>query len=60
MDKDRIEGSAAQAKGKVKEVAGELTGDTKLETEGKVDQAAGKVRNTVGAIKDAAKESVED
>ena len=27
MNKDRIEGSAEQAKGKVKEVAGKVTGD---------------------------------
>ena len=31
MDEDRIKGSAEQAKGKVKEVAGKLTGDSKLE-----------------------------
>ena len=29
MDKDRIKGSAQQAKGKVKEVAGKATGDKK-------------------------------
>jgi uncharacterized protein YjbJ (UPF0337 family) len=52
MDKDRIKGSAEQAKGKVKEVAGKLTGDAKLEGEGKADKAAGKIRNAVGGIKD--------
>jgi uncharacterized protein YjbJ (UPF0337 family) len=52
MDKDRIEGSAQQAKGKVKEVAGKLAGDSKLEGEGKADQVAGKVQNTIGGIKD--------
>ena len=31
MDKDRIKGSAQQAKGKIKEVAGKATGDKKLE-----------------------------
>ena len=36
MDKDRIKGSAQQAKGAVKEVAGKITGDTKLEAEGKI------------------------
>jgi uncharacterized protein YjbJ (UPF0337 family) len=30
VDKDRIKGSAQQAKGKVKEVAGKATGDAKL------------------------------
>jgi len=52
MDKDRIEGSAKQAKGAVKEVAGKVTGDAKLESEGKSDRAAGKVQNAIGGLKD--------
>ncbi len=60
MNKDRIQGAAEQAKGKVKEVAGKVTGDTKLETEGKANQVAGKIQNTVGGLKDAVKEAVED
>jgi uncharacterized protein YjbJ (UPF0337 family) len=52
MDKDRIKGAANQAKGAVKEVAGKVTGDAKLESEGKADKVAGKVRNAVGGIKD--------
>ena len=60
MNKDRIQGSAEQAKGKIKEVAGKATGDAKLETEGKADQLKGKVQNTVGGLKDAVKEAVDD
>jgi uncharacterized protein YjbJ (UPF0337 family) len=52
MDKDRVRGSAQQTKGKVKEVVGKVTGDAKLESEGKGDKAAGKVRNAIGGIKD--------
>jgi len=52
MDKDRIEGAAEQAKGKMKEVAGKIIGDSKLESEGKTDQAAGKIQNAIGGIKD--------
>lgn len=52
MDKDRLEGSAKQAKGAIKEVAGKVTGDAKLEVEGKSDKAAGKVQNAVGGLKD--------
>ena len=52
MDKDRIEGSAEQAKGKIKEVAGKVTGDAKLEGEGKADQVKGKVQNAIGGLKD--------
>jgi uncharacterized protein YjbJ (UPF0337 family) len=58
MDKDRIEGSFEQAKGKVKEVAGKATGDAKLEGEGKAQQVAGKVQNAVGGVKDSVKEVV--
>ena len=53
MDKDRIKGSAEQAKGKVKEVTGKVTGDAKLESEGKADKIKGKLRNAVGGLKDA-------
>jgi len=53
VDKDRIEGSAEQAKGKIKEAAGKVTGDSKMEAEGKGDQLKGKVQNAVGGAKDA-------
>lgn len=52
MDKDRIKGSAQQAKGAVKEVAGKVTGDAKLEGEGKADKASGKIRNAIAGVKD--------
>ena len=55
MDKDRIEGSAEQAKGKVKEVAGKALGDEKLKADGKADQVKGKIQNAVGGLKDAVK-----
>ncbi len=60
VDDDRIEGSATNMKGKVKEGLGKLTGDAKLEGEGKGDQAAGKVQNAVGGIKDAFREGTRD
>jgi uncharacterized protein YjbJ (UPF0337 family) len=53
VDKDRIEGSANQAAGKVKEWAGKVTGDSKTEAEGKADQVKGKIQNAVGGLKDA-------
>lgn len=53
VDKDRIKGSAEQAKGKVKEWAGKATGDAKTESEGKGEQLKGKARNAVGGLKDA-------
>jgi uncharacterized protein YjbJ (UPF0337 family) len=55
MDKDRIEGAEKGIVGKIKEVAGKVLGDAKLESEGKAGQAAGKVQNAVGGIKDTLK-----
>jgi uncharacterized protein YjbJ (UPF0337 family) len=60
MNKDRIQGSVEQAKGKAKEVIGKVTGDTKLENEGKAQKTTGKIQNIVGGIKDTIKEAVED
>lgn len=51
-DHDRIEGAAKNMGGKVKEAAGDLTGDQKMKAEGKADQMEGKVQNTVGGVKD--------
>lgn len=59
MDKDRIEGIAKQAKGAVKDVAGKLTGDAKLQAEGKADKAEGKIQNAVGGAKDAVRNAVD-
>jgi uncharacterized protein YjbJ (UPF0337 family) len=55
MDKDRIAGAANQAKGAVKEAAGKVTGDAKLQAEGKADKVAGKVQNAAGSVKDELK-----
>jgi len=53
MDKDRISGAADQAKGSIKEAAGKVTGDTKLQTEGTLDKAKGQVESAIGGVKDA-------
>ena len=49
MDKDRVQGSLDQAKGAVKEGVGKMTGDQKLQAEGKADKIAGKAESTIGA-----------
>jgi uncharacterized protein YjbJ (UPF0337 family) len=46
------------AKGRVKEAAGDLTGDKDLQREGKIDQAAGDVKDKVGDAADKAKDTV--
>ena len=53
MSDDRTEGSLKKMKGDVKEGAGNLTGDSKLKSEGKADKAEGKIQNAIGGIKDA-------
>ena len=58
MNKDRIAGSAKQAKGAVKEAAGKSLGDSKLVAEGKSDKAEGKIQNAVGGLKDAVKDAL--
>jgi uncharacterized protein YjbJ (UPF0337 family) len=46
------------AKGRVKEAAGDLTGDDDLQREGKVDQAAGSAKEKVGEAADKVKDAV--
>lgn len=57
MDKDRIAGAGHQAKGEIKKDAGKVLGDKKMEAEGAAEKAAGKVQNTVGGLKDKARET---
>jgi len=52
VDKDRVQGTGKQAKGAVKDAAGKVTGNRKLQAEGKADKAAGKVQGEVGKAKD--------
>ena len=52
-DHDRIEGAAKNIGGKIKEVAGKVTGDTKLQAEGKAEQLEGTVQNAIGGAKDS-------
>ncbi len=59
MDKDRVEGALYQAKGAVKEAVGKVTGDAKTEAEGVAEKEAGKVQNTVGGVKDSAREALD-
>ncbi len=46
------------AKGRVKEAAGDLTGDDHLKREGKVDQGAGKAKEGVEKITDKIKDAL--
>ncbi len=46
------------AKGRVKEAAGDLTGDDSLKREGKVDQAGGKAKEGVEKVTDKVKDAL--
>ena len=46
------------AKGRVKEAAGDLTDDKEMKREGKVDQAAGTAKEKVGDAADKVKDTV--
>ena len=60
MDKEHIKGAADKAKGAVKDTVGKVTGDTKMQAEGKVDKAKGTARNVAGDVKDAARDATDD
>jgi uncharacterized protein YjbJ (UPF0337 family) len=57
MDKDRSAGIGHQIKGSVKEAAGKVTGDKKLQAEGKGEKVGGKVQNAVGGAKDSLRDA---
>ena len=46
------------AKGRIKEAAGDLTDDKDLKREGKVDQASGKAKDKIDDVGDKAKDLV--
>ncbi len=49
--KDQVEGTFHQMKGKIKEVAGELSDNPELEAEGTGEKIAGKVQEKIGQVK---------
>jgi len=49
--KDKAEGKFHEAKGKVKEMAGKITDNPKLEAEGAGEKIAGKVQAKIGEVK---------
>jgi uncharacterized protein YjbJ (UPF0337 family) len=50
--------STDEAKGRIKEAAGDLTDDKDLQREGKVDQASGKAKDKIDDVGDKAKDVV--
>lgn len=58
MHKDQVEGAGKEAIGAVKDAVGKVTGDTKLQVDGKLDKAEGKVQSKVGELKEAARDAL--
>jgi uncharacterized protein YjbJ (UPF0337 family) len=54
-----MSGNSDQAKGRVKQAAGDLTDDDDLKREGKADETAGKAKNKIDAAKDKASDAVD-
>jgi len=51
-------GKSDEMKGRVKEAAGALTGDSKLKREGKADQAVGKIKQKAEKVIDKLKDAL--
>jgi len=58
MNKDQVKGRFEKAKGKVKEIAGNLVGNEELEQEGKIQNAKGKVQSNYGDLKEDVKDAI--
>ena len=59
MNRDELEGKGKEGAGKLKETAGNLTGDRETEASGKVDQAEGQGQGALGKVKDAAGDAMD-
>lgn len=59
MNKDQVKGAVEQGKGKLKEAAGELTGNESLEREGEADQVKGKIQKNYGDAKENVKDVID-
>jgi uncharacterized protein YjbJ (UPF0337 family) len=59
MDREHVKGFADKAKGAIKEGAGKVSGDKKLEAEGKTDKAKGNLHHAAGDVKDAARKAAD-
>jgi uncharacterized protein YjbJ (UPF0337 family) len=59
MNKDQVKGTTDKAVGKVKEVAGRVTGDSETEAKGLAQQAKGNVQKKVGDAKEVVKDAVD-
>ncbi len=57
VDKNRVGGALNKAKGAVKEGAGKVTGDKKMQAEGAADKAKSAAKTAAGKTKDAVRDT---
>jgi len=60
MDREHVKGAADKVKGAIKDTAGKITGDKKLQAEGKIDKAKGAAHDVAGDVKDAVRNATDD
>lgn len=58
MNKDQVKGRIEEVKGTMKEVAGKVSGDKKLEREGEIQNVSGKVQAGIGDLKEDIKDAI--
>ena len=56
MDDNKFEGTARDLGGKAQEMAGKLTGDAKMQADGKVNQATGTAQKAFGQVKEVVRD----
>ena len=54
-----MSGETDQAKGRIKQAAGDLTDNDDLKRDGKRDETAGKVKETIGDVKESLDDAVD-
>ncbi|MEF2551442.1 CsbD family protein [Aurantimonas sp. A2-1-M11] len=56
VDKNEIKGAFKEAGGKLKQAAGDLSGNDRLKAEGAADEIEGKTQKNYGKVKDAVRD----
>lgn len=59
-NRNEIEGEYDQAKGKVKQTVGDVTGDEEMQAEGTWDRVKGSVKEGAGKVQDAVKDATDN
>ena len=59
-NRDEVEGRSENLKGRIKEAAGTLTGDSELESEGANQRAGGSLQEELGRARRKVGEAIED